>query len=311
MPAPALELLRRRGHGFDMHDSDEVLPPADLRRAITGRQGVVCIVLDRIDAAFFDAAGPSLRVVSTVSVGHEQIDLSAARARGVAVGYTPGVLSDTTADLAFALLMAVARRVVEHDRFLRAGRWKRWAYFDFWGADVHGATLGIIGGGGIGSAMARRGSGFDMRILCHTRGGRSSRMPEGTRFVDLPTLLRESDFVSIHAPLTAETRHLVGAKQLALMKPSAFLINTSRGALVDETALVDALRRGVIAGAGLDVFEHEPRVPAELLAMENVVLLPHTGSASRATREKMACLAASAVADVLEGRTPPNLVPLP
>lgn len=302
LPAGALELLTRRGLRFDQNQTDSPLSPDDLRRAASGRGGLLCLVLDRIDAGLMDAAGPSLRVIATVSVGVDHIDLVAARERGIVVTHTPDVLTETCADLTFALMLAAARRIAELDRFVRDGRWTGWNYFQFWGRDVHGATLGILGGGRIGAAVARRAAGFNMPILCCTRGGSSPRMPPQTRFVDLPTLLRESDFLSIHAPLTPQTHHLIGRAELEQMKPTALLINTARGLIIDEAALIEALAAGRIAGAGLDVFTNEPYVPDALRTMDNVVLLPHTGSASRATRETMACMAAEGIADVLEGR---------
>ena len=256
------------------------------------------------------AAAPLLRVVANVGVGYDNIDLAACTRRGIRVTNTPDVLTDTTADLAFALLMAVARRVVEADRYVRDGRWQRWEWGLLWGADIWGKTLGIWGFGRIGQAMARRGRGFDMRILYHSR----RRAPEaleresGARYVDRDTLLAESDFLSLHVPLTAETRGMLSASELALMKPAAYLINTARGKVVEEEALVQTLKDRKIAGAGLDVFEREPRVHPELLALPNVVLAPHIGSATGETRLKMALLAAENLLAALDGERPPNLV---
>jgi glyoxylate reductase len=223
---------------------------------------------------------------------------------------TPGVLTDTTADLAFALLMAVARRVVEGDRLVREGRWQRWQWGMLWGADIHHQTLGLYGFGRIGQAVARRGRGFEMRVIYHDvqRATAEIERELAAQFVDRETLLRESDFLSLHVPLTPETHHLIGARELSLMKPSAFLINTARGKVVDEEALVEALKSHRIAGAGLDVFEHEPHLHPELAKLENVVLLPHLGSATAATRLKMALLAVENLLAALAGRRPPNIV---
>lgn len=308
IPPAGLERLREHGLTFDLHDSDEPLGYEALCRRAAGRGGIICQIADRFDAALLAAVAPTCRVIATVSVGYDHIDIAAARQAGILIANTPDVLTETTADLTWALLMAAARRVAEGDRFVRSGRWKGWGMLQLLGVDVHGATLGIVGGGRIGGAVARRAGGFNMRVLCHSRSGASAHMPAGAAFVDLPTLLGESDFVSLHCPLTPQTHHLIGAAEIALMKPTAILINAARGPVVDEPALIAALRDGRIAGAGLDVFEHEPTVPAELLALENVVVLPHIGSASRRTRETMACMCADAVADGLAGRRPKNLV---
>ena len=261
----------------------------DLSRA----EGILCLLRDRVD---FDAA-PRLRVVSVMAVGYENVDVAEATRRGILVTNTPGVLTETTADLAFALLMAVARRIVEGDGDVRAGRFRGWGPFDYLGQDVHGATLGIVGPGRIGKALAKRARGFGMKV-CFADRRKSS----------LPRVLRASDFVSLHCPLTPQTRHLIGKRELAMMKKSAVLINTTRGPVVDESALVRALRSGTIAGAGLDVYEREPRVPASLRRMKNVVLLPHIGSASRATRDAMASLAVDNLIAGLSGRRPPHAV---
>ncbi|MCK6483444.1 MAG: D-glycerate dehydrogenase [Phycisphaerae bacterium] len=308
VPEAGLAVLRQRGVTFDLHDSDLAMSPEALRAAAIGRRGLIVQMGDRIDAALLESVAATCRVVATVSVGFDHIDVTAARRLGIVVTHTPNVLTETMADLTWALMLATARRLGEAERDLRAGRWRGWGLEQYLGADVHGATLGIVGGGRIGSAVARRAAGFDMRVLCCTRRAEASAMPAGVRFVDLATLLRESDYVSLHVPLTDQTRRLIGAAELALMKRTAFLINTSRGPVVDEAALISALREGRLAGAGLDVYENEPHVPAELPAMEHVVLLPHIGSASRATREAMARMAAQSVAAVLAGGTAENEV---
>lgn len=294
-------MLRQRGITFDLHDSDLAMSPEALRAAVIGRRGLIVQMGDRIDAALLEAVAATCRVVATVSVGFDHIDVAAARRLGITVTHTPNVLTETMADLTWALMLATARRLGEAERDLRAGRWRGWGLEQYLGADVHGATLGIVGGGRIGTAVARRAAGFDMRVLCCTRRPEASAMPAGVRFVDLEMLLREADFVSLHVPLTEQTRRLIGAAELALMKRTAFLINTSRGPVVDEAALIAALHEGRPAGAGLDVYANEPHVPAELCAMEQVVLLPHIGSASRATREAMARMTAESVASVLAG----------
>lgn len=274
---------------------DDLPPPYDQLVAHSrGKLGVLTMVTDRIDAAFMDAVGPQLRVISQMAVGVDNIDVAAARQRGILVGHTPGVLTDATADLAFALLLATARRVVEAADYVKAGQWKTWGPKMLLGADVAGATLGIIGLGRIGRAMARRASGFDMRLLAYgPRLTDEEAASAGARRVDLPDLLRESDFVSLHLPLKPETRGLIHRETLALMKPSAILINTARGPIVDQSALYDALRAGVIAAAGLDVTNPEP-LPLDdpLLTLPNVVILPHIGSASLRARDQMAQIAA-------------------
>lgn len=255
------------------------------------------------------AAAPKLRLISTMGTGYDNIDLAAARERGIPVTNAPGILDETTADLAFALLLAVARRLPESERLLRDGRFHGWTPFMCLGTDVHGSTLGIVGLGRIGQAVARRAQGFGMRILYAGR----KRQPEaetrlGATHVPLEQLLADSDFVSLHVPLTPQTRHLLDATALARMKPSAFLINTSRGPVVDEAALAHALSVGRLAGAGLDVFENEPSVHPELLRAPNTVLLPHIGSASLQTRRRMAVRAAENVLAFLDGRALPNPV---
>ncbi len=287
---------------------DAPLPSPELAEACREIEGLL-VVGTRINEEVLSQS-PKLRVVANSGVGYDNIDVTACTRRRIVVTNTPGVLTETTADLAFALLMAVARRVVEGDRYVREGHWKEWSWGLLWGADVHHQTLGLYGFGRIGQAVARRGRGFSMRILYHAR----HRVPEAVErdlaaeYVDRETLLRQSDFLTLHVPLTQETRHLLGAQELGLMKSTAFLINTARGRVVDEEALVAALRARKIAGAGLDVFEQEPQVHPALATMENVVLMPHVGSASAETRFKMAMLAAENLLAGLDGRRPPNLV---
>ncbi len=258
------------------------------------------------NGALMDSAS-RLRVIATSSVGYDHIDVAAATERGIVVTNTPDVLTDTTADTAFALMMSVARRVAEADRFVRAGNWRmQGGPASFLGSDIHHATLGVVGLGRIGAAMARRGLGFDMKVLYYDFVRREELERQfGYQFVDLDTLLSESDFVTLHVPLLPETRGMMGADQFARMKPSAFLVNAARGPIVDERALIAALREGRIAGAGLDVFEKEPSDPENpLFKMDNVVVAPHIGSATHATRRKMASLAVENVLAVLQGKAP-------
>ncbi len=293
-----------------MWPEPEAPPPREvILREVQEADGLLCLLTDQIDAAVMEA-GKKLRVISNCAVGYDNIDVTAATARRILVCNTPGVLTETTADLAWALIMAVARRIAEADRYLRAGRWRSWSPQLLLGQDVWGATLGIIGLGRIGQAVARRARGFEMRVLYTDVTRRTQAEQElGAAFVPLPELLRQSDFVSVHTPLTAETHHLIGAAELAMMKPSAVLVNTSRGPVVDERALAEALGEGRIFSAGLDVFEEEP-LPKEspLLGIERVVLLPHVGSASVATRTRMARMAAENLVAGLAGRRPPYLV---
>lgn len=281
-------------------------PPEALRAGARDADGLLCLLSDRVDRALLEAC-PRLRVVSSFSVGLDHVDLAAAAERGIPVGHTPGVLTETTADLAFALLLAAARRVAEGDRLVRAGGWQRWEPELLLGRDVHGATLGIVGLGAIGRAVARRAAGFGMRVLGWSRT--AGEVP-GVERLSLDGLLAESDFVSLHVALAAETRGLLGAGALARMKPGAILVNTTRGGVVDEAALVDALRDGRLAAAGLDVFEREPLPPeSPLLALPNVVLTPHVGSASIATRARMADLAVANLLAGLEGCPLPHAAP--
>ncbi|UCC69213.1 MAG: D-glycerate dehydrogenase [Armatimonadota bacterium] len=290
-------------------DPDAPPPREVLLREVRAVDGLLCLLTDAIDAEVIEA-GEGLRVISNYAVGHDNVDVACATARGILVCNTPGVLTETTADLAWALLMAAARRVVEADGYLRAGRWRSWSPQLMLGQDVQGATLGIVGFGRIGQAVARRARGFEMRILYSD----IARKPEaeeavGAEFVDLRALLRASDFVSVHTPLTEETHHLIGAEELALMKPTAVLINTARGPVVDGGALAEALRERRIFGAGLDVFESEPPAPDDaLLKLDNIVVLPHIASASVATRTRMAMMAAENLLAGLRGESPPHIV---
>jgi glyoxylate reductase len=296
----------RAGHELVVRPDDVPLRPEELTAAARDVDAIVSLLTDRIDAAVLEAgaAGGRLRVVANVAVGYDNVDVATAGALGIAVCNTPGVLDDTTADLAFLLLLAAARLAHEAEADLRAGRWAGWGINQYLGQDVHGATLGLVGYGRIGRAVARRASGFGMQVLHHTRTDTGA--PGWV--ADLDRLLAESDFVSLHVPLSDASHHLIDAQRLARMKPTAVLVNTARGPVVDEEALAAALEAGTIFAAGLDVFEGEPVVHPRLLAAPRTVLLPHVGSASVATRTRMARLACEGVLAVLAGERPPNLV---
>lgn len=300
--------LRRLAQAARVELWDDDLPPAhdELLKDLARADAVLSMVSDRFDAATI-AALPNLVAISNLAVGVDNIDLEAATRAGIPVGHTPGVLTETTADLAFALMMAAARRVVEGDQFVRAGKWRTWTPKLMLGRDVWGATLGIIGWGAIGQAVARRASGFGMRILYVSRQDPdpAPANPPGAERVDLARLLAESDFISIHVPLTGATRHLIGVHELAAMKSTAIIVNTARGQVIDQAALTAALQSGRIAGAALDVTETEPIDPDDpLLKLPSVVITPHIGSASFATRLKMAELAVDNLLDVFAGRIP-------
>jgi lactate dehydrogenase-like 2-hydroxyacid dehydrogenase len=273
---------------------DELPPPYEtLGERVADCEGLLCLLTDRVDAALLDRA-PRLRVVSQLAVGYDNIDIDACSSRGIRVGNTPGVLTETTADLAFSLIMATARRIVESDRVVREGRWLTWSPLFMAGVDIHHAVLGIVGMGRIGYEVARRARGFQMTVLySDERPSEAAEHDFGAQRVPLDELLRQSDFVTIHTPLLPETTHLIGARELGLMKQSAILVNTARGPIVDQCALYEALVAREIGGAGLDVFEKEPVATDEpLLKLDNVVVLPHIGSASIATRTRMAVIAA-------------------
>jgi lactate dehydrogenase-like 2-hydroxyacid dehydrogenase len=291
---------------------DELPPPRDeLLRRVAGADGLLSLLTDRVDDELLDAAGPQLRVVSNFAVGFDNIDVPACTRRGIPAGNTPGVLTETTADLAFTLLAAAARRLPEAVDYVRDGRWRTWGPMLLMGVDLHGATLGIVGFGRIGRELARRGRGFGMRILYHDVHPASpeDEVELGATRVELDRLLREADFVSLHVNLTDETRHLIDAHALRAMKPTAVLVNTSRGPVVDTDALADALAAGEIFAAGLDVTDPEP-LPADhrLVAMPNCIVLPHIASASRVTRGRMAAIAAANLLAGLRGERLPHPV---
>ncbi|HKS43539.1 MAG TPA: D-glycerate dehydrogenase [Amycolatopsis sp.] len=307
VPEAALDILREAGEVW-MSDVDRPLSPDELRKAARGAAAIVSMLHDRIDGTVADSAGPGLRVVANVAVGYDNVDVAALAERGVLVTNTPGVLTDATADLTFGLLLALTRRIAEGDRLLRARRpWSFHLGFML-GAGLRGKTLGIVGLGQIGQAVARRAKAFGMRIIYSGRSRSAAEAGLDARFVPTAELLATADVVSLHCPLTPETTHLIDAEALAVMKPGAFLVNTTRGPVVDEPALADALLHGEIAGAALDVFEKEPEVEPRLLELDNVVLTPHLGSATVETRTEMALLAARNVAAVLSGGEPLNPV---
>jgi glyoxylate reductase len=309
IPQPGIDLLREHFE-VEVNESDQPLSPEALADTARSYDALVTLLTDRIDRDVLQAGKGHLKIVANVAVGYDNIDVPAATEAGVMVTNTPGVLTETTADFAWTLLMAVARRVTEGDAFLRRGEFHGWGIMMLLGEDVHHKTLGLVGFGRIGQAMAKRAGGFDMRILYYDPVVQADDIAAqlGAERVDLDTLLRESDFVSVHTPLTPETRHLIGAEQLRMMKSTAYLINTSRGPVVDEAALAEALHAGEIRGAALDVFELEPDVNPDLLRQPNTVLTPHIASASRETRTKMATVAAENVIAALSGERPPTIV---
>jgi glyoxylate reductase len=309
LPSEAISLIPKDVL-VDYNDSQAPLPKRDLIDRLKNKDGLICQIVSVIDDEVL-AAVPTLKVVANVAVGYNNIDVAAARRRGVIVTNTPDVLTETTADFAWALLMSTARRVLEADRYARSGQWDRWQWDLLWGVDVHGKTLGVVGFGRIGRAVARRALGFNMRVLYQdaVRADAAAEQELRATQADLDTVLRESDFVTLHTPLLPETRHLMGERTLRLMKKSAILVNASRGPVVDEAALVRALTEGWIAGAGLDVFEEEPKIHPGLAPLANVVLAPHIASASRDTRLAMAALAVRNCLAVLDGKPP--LTPVP
>jgi glyoxylate reductase len=302
IPDAGLRLLR----DFDVTVVSESPPErGELHEAVRGVAGILPTVTEKMDVEVMDAAGDGLKVIANMAVGYDNIDVEAATERGVVVTNTPEVLNETTADTAFMLLLAAARRLGEAERLLRSGGWDAWGPKQLTGPDVWGKRLGVIGFGRIGQALARRTRGFDMELVYHDQYRNEEAEQElGARYLDLDELLETADFISVHTPLTDETHHLIGATELGRMKPEAVFVNTSRGPVVDEAALADALAEGRIFAAGLDVYEEEPEVHPRLMELENVVLAPHIGSASIETRDKMAALAAENIVAVLSGEEP-------
>jgi glyoxylate reductase len=305
IPEPAIELLEGAGDVW-VSPHDRPLATDELHAAVAGADGVVTLLHDRVDDAFLDAAGSRLRIVANAAVGYDNIDVPACARRGVFVSNTPGVLTEATADLAFALILMATRRLGEGERLIRARTPWSWSMFFMLGSGIQGKTLGVVGLGKIGLATARRARAFGMEIAYAGRRRAPAEIETelAARFLPLEELLAQADVVSLHCPLSAETHHLIDAEALGRMKPSAYLVNTTRGPVVDEAALAEALRAGTIAGAGLDVFEREPEVHEALLGLENVVLIPHLGSATVETRTAMGVLAARNVVAVLGGDAP-------
>lgn len=313
VPDPAYSPLEAIGDVEANMEEGNIWPYEELLRRGPGHDYIYSLLTDNIDARFLEACAastPSLKMVANMAVGFNNIDVETATRLRIAVSNTPGVLSDTTADLAFALLMATARRIPEAERFLRAGKYKGWGPLLFCGADVHGSTLGLIGAGRIGKLVARRSSGFDMKVLYYDvyRMQPEEEATYHMTYMPMEDVLGQSDFISVHTPYMPSTHHLISERELKMMKPTAILINTARGPIVDEKALVRALQSKTIAAAGLDVFENEPAVEPELLSMENVVLLPHIASASLKTRTLMATMASDNIVAHYKGERPPNIV---
>jgi glyoxylate reductase len=309
LPPGPMEAVRQRCD-VDLWEGDEAMPRDELLRRIAGKSGAITLLTDRVDAELLDAAGPALAVVANYAVGFDNVDVDECSRRGVLASNTPDVLTETTADTAWALMMAAARRVPEGDRFLRSRRPWIWGPEMMLGQDVHGKVLGIVGFGRIGQAVARRGTGFGMRTIYFdvVRPPVEVEGQVGAEYRDLDDLLSEADFISVHVALTPETRHLFGPDQFQTMKPTAVLVNTSRGPVIDEAALAKALGAGEIFAAGLDVFENEPEVNADLLTLDKAVVIPHLGSATVETRDAMGFLAVENLVNALEGRRPPTLL---
>ncbi len=291
------------------NQADVPYTPDALAAKLAGCDGLMCALTDKVDAALI-ARVPHLKAVANIAVGYNNIDVPACTARGIQVTNTPGVLDDSTADLAFALMLATARRVTEVEAYIRKGEWTGWKLKQWLGVDVHHATLGIIGMGRIGQAIAKRAAGFDMKVIYHnrTRVAPEIEARANAAYVSMDALLAQADFVVLQMPYSPETHHLIGAAQLKKMKPSAILINSTRGGVVDDAALIDALKHGTIRAAGLDVFENEPKLNPAFLELKNVVLVPHIGSSTEATRRAMAMTAAKNLVAALRGERPPNLV---
>lgn len=312
IPSRGIDLLKAKGFEVVVSPHDRVLAKDELMKYLAEGKydAVLCLLTDKIDTEVLDVAGKQCKIFANFAVGFDNIDVKAAQERGIMVTNTPGVLTSSVAEHTFALILAIARRIAESDRFARAGKYVGWAPELLLGTDVSGKTLGVIGLGRIGSRVAHHAAkGFDMKVIYHDPKRNEEFEKEfNAEYCEFDDLLKESDFVSIHVPLLPTTKHLIKAEKLKLMKPTAYLINTSRGPIVDEKALAGALRDGIIKGAAIDVFENEPRIEPGLLDLENVIMTPHTASATEETRQKMGELAATNIVEALEGRTPPNLV---
>jgi len=303
------EAIKRLEEVFEVEifPENRAITHEELKEKVKDIDALICLLTDNIDHEIIEAAS-NLKCISVYAVGYNNIDVEAATKHSIVICNTPGVLTETTADLAWALIMSCARRIVEADRFVREGKFQGWEPMLMLGNDIFGKTLGIIGMGRIGRAVAHRALGFDMKVIYYDPQVDPESLPSDYVSVDLTTLCQNSDFISIHTPLTPKTRHLIGEKEFNLMKPTAILINTARGPIIDEQALISALKENKIASAGLDVYENEPVIPEELIKLSNVILLPHIGSASYETRTKMALLAAENAIAVIEGKNPPARV---
>lgn len=308
IPEIGIRVLQKAGLRVRMNQQARQYREDELAEAVRDVDAVVCQLADRFHAAVLESAAPRCKVIATCAVGYDNIDVAAAAKLGIHVTNTPDVLTNATADLTWALLLATARRLGEAERFVRAGAWRGWGMLQYLGADVYGRTLGIIGAGRIGTAVARRAAGFDMPILYHARRDCPAMADLGAKRVALPELLAQSDFISLHVPLTPETRRMLDADAFGRIKKGAILINTARGAVLDQSELINALRTGRLAAAGLDVYDGEPSIPKELLELDNVVALPHIGSATVTTRNRMAEMAAQNIVAVLRGEPPLNPV---
>jgi len=308
IPRQALDMLEAECH-LEVNPQDRILTKDELAEAARDSDGLLCLLTDQIDSELLDKL-PRLKMVANCAVGYDNIDVQACTDRNIAVSNTPGVLTETTADMAWALLMAAARRVVEADRYVREGKFTAWAPMLFLGQEVNHKVLGVVGMGRIGMAVARRASGFKMSVIYHDAHRKSPEEEQelGVQYRNLKDLLREADYISLHVPLNEQTRHLIGSSELKQMKQTAYLINTSRGPVIDEQALVEALQAHELAGAGLDVYEEEPQLAPGLAELNNVTLAPHIASATVETRTKMAVMAAENLLAGLKGQKIPNLV---
>lgn len=310
VPQVGLDILKQAGHTVEVSDLDRPISRDELKQKVAGADAILSQLVDKMDGEILDAAGKQLKIVANYAVGYDNINVNDAQSRGVMISNTPDVLTDAVADHAFALMMAAARRVAESDRFARAGKYTGWQPFLLLGQDVFGKTLGIVGTGRIGSALANRAAkGFGMKILYFDQKPNEQLDKElGAKLVPLEDLLKNSDFVSVHVPLLDSTRHMFSAKQFEMMKKTGVFVNTSRGPVVDEAALRDALKKGDIFGAGIDVWEFEPKLTDGLAELENIVLTPHTASATVEARDNMSKVAAENIVAALKGEVPPNLV---
>jgi glyoxylate reductase len=305
MPEAGMKLLREHCD-LRVWGEDRPIPPETLKSWVAGADGIVCLLSDPVRAELMDAAGPSLKAISTMAVGIDNIDVAEATRRGIFVGHTPGVLTEATADLTWALIMSLGRRIVEGDRLVRSGKWTGWGPMQLIGGDFLGRTLGIVGMGRIGQAVARRAAGFEMKIIYHNRRPlpTADERKFNARYAGMEELIATSDYISLHCPLNDQSRHLFNRETIGRMKPSAYLINVARGPVVDEAALVEALRAGKIAGAAFDVYEREPELSPGLTDLPNVVLAPHIGSASGQTRDRMSVMTAENLLRALRGECP-------